>query len=316
MTVLSRPDVLLPGETAGVSCRVVKTSDEPEQRIVVRVDMFDADDDVKVSGVILDNGGAGYKGDVVDVNASVPVPSNASGNYYFKATASPWSLNKAIVDRLESYPIDGTITYKWEGGYGVTQDVWYKGVRAARTDGDNTCYCSGLSFECFVLPWNAYNAQYGHGQIGNIPNGTTMEAFRRVWYGNFPETEKLAARAIPEWGAGVEITDWEEAQEGDFVQLWRNSGSGHNPIFVNWIRNSSNEITGVRYWGTQGSTNGIGYNEEDFGTWGSRMDRSRFYLARSKKPRDQADYDWALGYVDTKAWPSSVRSGVIEWAEY
>lgn len=315
VTVINRPDGLTPGGEAAVSFRIAKSADEPEKRIVVRVDLHDADTDAKVSESILDNAGQGYKGSEINLAAKVPVPADAAGSYYFKITASPWSLNRAIVARMKSYPTDGTFRYKWEGGYGVTQDVPYKGTVIAPSSNDNTCYCSGLAFELFVLTWNDYNAQYGHSQIGDIPNASTMQAFRRVWYGNFPETEKLATRAIPEWGAGVEITDWEEAQEGDFVQLWRHSGSGHNPVFVNWVRNSQNQITGVNYWGTQGSTNGIGIARENFGAT-RNMNRNRFYLARSAKPRDQADYDWALGQATTKGQPSMVNSSVGNWTIY
>ena len=114
---------------------------------------------------------------------------------------------------------------------------------------------------------------------------------------------------------GREITDFEEAQEGDFVQLWRHSTSGHNPLFVNWIRNSSNVITGVRYWGSQGSTNGIGYNTESFGV-STGINPARFYIGRAAKPRDQADYDWALGQASSQSSPSIVPAAVDEWRQY
>ncbi len=313
--IVSRPDGLIPGGEAKISYRITKSASEPEKRIVVRVDLHNADTDEKVSEAILDNDGQGYKGEVVNLAADVPVPADAAGAYYFKITAAPWSFNRAIVERMKSYPTDGTFTYRWTTGYGVTRDVVYKGSVVAPSDNDNTCYCSGLAFEVFVLAWNDYNARYGHTQIGDIPNASTMQTFRRVWYGNFPETEKLATRAIPEWGAGVEITDWEEAQEGDFVQLWRHSSTGHNPVFVNWIRNNRNQITGVRYWGSQGSSDGIGFGRESFGET-RNMDRDRFYLARSAKPRDEADYDWALGVRTTKGQPSLVNSAVGNWAYY
>jgi hypothetical protein len=129
------------------------------------------------------------------------------------------------------------------------------------------------------------------------------------------DAEKLAVRAIPQYGAGVEITDFEEAQEGDIVQFWRHSGSGHNPVFVNWVRNASNQITGVRYWATQTSTNGIGYLTESFGAT-SGLNSARFYIARAVKPRDQADYDWALGSADSQASPTAVTSGIAEWNRY
>src|SRR5690606_37759591 len=126
-----------------------------------------------------------------------------------------------------------------------------------KPSGDTT-YCSGLAFEACIIPFNNYNATYGHQFIGNIYSASQMEIFRRRWYGTeglSGGAERLAGDAIPEWGVGVRITDFEEAQEGDFVQLWRHSGSGHNPLFVSWRRNTSGGIRGVNYWGSQNSSN-------------------------------------------------------------
>ena len=45
-------------------------------------------------------------------------------------------------------------------------------------------------------------------------------------------------------------------------------------------------IIGVRYWSTQGSTSGVGYNEEFFGASGSRIDPGYFYASRMAMPED------------------------------
>jgi len=313
--ITNAPSSISPGQSITISTQFSKTSDEPEKRIVLRLDLHNSDTHLKVAGAIADNGGAGYTGSTGTIPCTITIPSNATGSYYFKATVAPWSLNRAIVAHYKTYPTDGTFTYLWSGGgYGVTQTVMYLGAVAAPKPAGDTCYCSGLAFETCVLPFNAYNATYNHPYIGNIYTPANMETFRKVWYG-VTDAEKLAARALPEWGAGREITDFEEAQEGDFVQLWRHSGSGHNPVFVRWLRNSSNQITGVRYWGTQGSTNGIGYNNENFGT-SSGMNRSRFYIGRAAKPRAPADYDWALGQASSQETPSTVSSSITDWFLY
>jgi hypothetical protein len=307
-----------------VAVQFTKSADEPEKRVVIRVDLHDADTNQKVSGGIQDNGATGFTGDSGAVVCSVPVPANASGAYYFKAWVSPWSLNRAIVAQYKSYPTNGTFTYDWNssrpGDYGVTQDVMYRGVNVAPDYPGNTTYCSGVAFETCIVALNKYNSQYGHPYIGNIVTGTQMVEFRRIWYGNVnpggPEL-KLAAEAIPIWGVGIEVSNLEEAQEGDFVQLWRNtvSLSGHNPLFVSWKRDSSGPITGVNYWGSQGGSNGIGYRSENFGTT-SGVDATRFYIGRVRKPRDQADYDWALGVADTTPNLSVVPSAVNDWMSY
>ncbi len=293
----------------------IKSPAEPEKRVVLFLQLHQWPSRTRVARTIVDNGGAGLTGTSGTVTCQVQVPSNAGGSCYFTAYAVPWSLNRAIVANYKTYPTDGTFTYLWSGGgYGVTQNVYYLGTLVAPKPTGNTTYCSGLAFEAYVIPFNAYNATYGNSVIGSITTAAKMETFRKIWYG-VTDAEKLAARAIPEWGAGREITDLEEAQEGDFVQLWRWNGSGHNPLFVNWVRNGSGQITGVRYWATQSSTNGIGYNTESFGET-SGINRARFYLGRAAKPRDQADYDWALGQATTESRPSVVNAAVGDWARY
>lgn len=315
VTITDAPAIITPGQWVPVNVQFTKTSNEAEKRVIFRVDLHKAYTHERVAGWYADNNKAGYTGLAGSAVCNVGVPANVSGQYYFKAVMSPWSLNRAIVSHYRSYPTNGTFTYAWDSSYGVTQNVYYMGSLICPKPTANTCYCSGLAFEAAIIPFNAYNTTYGHARIGNIASAANMRTFRTIWYG-VTDSEKLAARAIPEWGAGREITDFEEAQEGDFVQLWRMSGSGHNPVFVNWVRGSSGDITGVRYWGTQTSSNGIGYNTESFGTTGSRMNRSRFYIGRLAKPRDQADYDWAIAQSDTSSAPSFVYSTIPEWTNF
>lgn len=286
-------EALSPGSSHTISVSFQKTTDEKEQRLCLILDLIrDTQTDV-VQSWVMDQSGNGYTQDSATVNFSITLPNEQENGWYLRATAAPWSLNRQSVTRYKSYPTDGTYPYAWvSGSYGVTQNLYYLSNLLCPAPGDNTTYCSGVAFETFLLTYQDYFALSGAGDsIGGL-SYNEMKALRLVWYG-VTDAEKLCARAIPQYGLGVEITNFEEAQEGDFVQLWRHSGSGHNVVFVNWMR-SGGQIIGVRYWSTQGSTNGIGTNVEYFGTT-SGMDADRFYIARLRKPRDKMDQLWALG---------------------
>jgi len=283
-----------------------------EKRMVFRVEARRLADDAVVGSVILDNGEHGYLGDSGELSGSVPIADPSGDQIYFHVRACPWSLNRAVVEQYTSYPTDGTYTYRWSGGgYGVTQDLYYLGALIAPTNAEHTTYCSGITFETFLKSWEIYNTAYGHSAIGTL-TASSMESYRRVWYG-VTDADRLVARAIADYDLGQEITDWEEMQEGDFVQFWRHSGSGHSVVFVGWERNpDTHQILGFHYWSSQSSTNGIGYGTEYFGdTWGVNPDR--FWPARLRKPRDAADVDWGLGESDTKATPTTLLLPECEW---
>jgi hypothetical protein len=92
--------------------------------------------------------------------------------------------------------------------------------------------------------------------------------------------------AMDNYGIGQRVSSWDDVQPGDIIQFWRHSGSGHNAIFIGWEVDGNGEVTGFTYWSTQGSTDGIGYNDEYFGTSGSRVDPSFFFAGRLAPPED------------------------------
>jgi len=319
VALVSPPATLQPGQATTINVQCTKTSNEVEQRLVLILELRRSSDNTVIHKVVSENAPDGHREASKTVAIPLTVPVGATGSHYFAAYASPWSMNKYFVTNYLGYPRNGTFTYLWSGGgYGVTQNCWYLGSLICPKPSGNTTYCSGLAFEAFLLPYNTYNTTYGHTRIGNITSSSQMETYRKLWYG-VTDAEKLSVRAITDYSLGREITDWEEAQDGDFCQFWRTSGSGHNPVFQKWIRNGAGQITGFTYWGSQGSTNGIGFNTESFavGT-GSGVRRDRFYLGRVKKPRDQADYDWAIGQASTVAQPTMIQTGsaVQEWDRY
>ncbi|MCC6546051.1 hypothetical protein IT570_02695 [Candidatus Sumerlaeota bacterium] len=292
-----------------------KPATTDEKRVVFFAELHDANTNALIAKKIFDNANNGYTGTGQNIAVSLTCPPTGTQPLNVQLYAVPWSLNRKVVEKYKTYPADGTFTYLWGGGgYGVTQDIYYKGTLIAPKPSGNTTYCSGLAFDCAITAFNEYNTTYGHASIGTMTT-SQMNSFRLVWYG-VTDAEKLAAKAIPQFGIGLEITDFEEAQEGDWVQLWRTSGSGHNPMFLSWLRNPSGEIVGMRYWGSQGSTNGIGIRNEYFTEGGGTMMKSRTYLGRLRKPRDQGDYNWAISQQTSATIPHSSMSTVSGWTLY
>src|SRR5208283_4408476 len=107
---------------------------------------------------------------------------------------------------------------------------------------------------------------------------TNFSNFKYHW---FCPTLKSAGpgEALTTYGMGTMVTDWNQAQFGDFVQIWRWNGSGHSMIFVDWVKDSTGTITGLKYWSSQKKTNGIGYNTEYFAET-KGIDRNRTFICR------------------------------------
>lgn len=195
-------------------------------------------------------------------------------------------FNTYVNNIIPTYPTDGSYGYYWpsSGGWlGTTEDIVYQGTTIAEGDPDGRSYCVGLTFEVFMKAWLEIDADYnGDGTI----NGMSVEdlyEFRLDWYvrelfGAGP------ADGVEFYGIGELVTDWDDVEEGDFIQFWRNSGSGHNAIFVDWEWDMDGNVIGFLYWSTQNSTDGIGYNSEYFGSGGSTVNPQYFFPARVYTP--------------------------------
>ena len=82
------------------------------------------------------------------------------------------------------------------------------------------------------------------------------------WFGS-PEDRSCLHTAIVGNGLGRRIDRIEDAGPGDFVQLWRTNGTGHSAVFLEAVREEG-RVVGLRYWSSQGSTNGVARNVERF----------------------------------------------------
>lgn len=191
-------------------------------------------------------------------------------------------INAMVIDMLETYPTDGSFEYYWpqSGGWiGNPSDIYYTNQLYAEGDDLNRSYCVGLTFEVFMRTMEEVDTlNNGDGTINGI-SINELDEFRLDWY-----VRDLygsgAVEAVENYGIGERVSSWDEIQSGDFLQFWRHSGSGHNTIFIDWEYDIDDNIIGFVYWSTQGSTNGVGYNSEYFGTSGSYVDPNYFFAAR------------------------------------
>lgn len=195
-------------------------------------------------------------------------------------------MNGYAVDILEEYPRDGTHPYSWVNTYtGVTRDLYYKGELIAwdNPNGSKSCYCCGLTFEDFFRAMQQLNSDLNLGEDINGMTAADMRYFIHLWFvqSTWGDGPGIALRYF---GLGDNISQFNDVKKGDYVQLWRTTGSGHSVIFINWTTNAAGDTTGIRYWSTQGSTNGINYNTEYFDGYGGTVNPDVTYFSRVFSP--------------------------------
>ncbi len=191
-------------------------------------------------------------------------------------------FSKLVMSVVKSYPTDGTHKYWWPKGSdwpGTTCDVEYQGVKACEADAEGRCYCCGLTFEVFVRAWKAWcEAKERPFAIPGV-DGEEIKDLRSDWFGSTGDKRTLIQHAIVSRGLGRAIEKPEDARPGDFVQLWRNNGTGHSVVFLEWKKGGDGKLKALRYWSTQKSTDGIGEREERVGG-DDGIDPAQVYIVR------------------------------------
>lgn len=180
-------------------------------------------------------------------------------------------LNNYVLYLVTTYEgIDSPylLSQDYEHYNGVTMDLYYQSKILARAnpDGSRSCHCVGLTFETFFRAMQERNKRLGI-DTDNFNNLTFDDLFDFLltWYvAKGPKVESNVAVAIEKYGFGKRIIEFEDAKPGDFMDINRVSGSGHTVVFIRWLRGDDNKIIGLRYWSSQKSTNGLGFNEEYF----------------------------------------------------
>jgi len=198
-------------------------------------------------------------------------------------------VNARIMRILGGYPTDGSYDYWWpddsNGWGGNPNDIYYDGALFAEGDPQQRSYCVGITFEVFMRAFEELDEDYG---LDGDLNGVSFDELydlRTDWYVRDLYGTGIV-EAMDNYGIGHRVSSWDDVRSGDIIQFWRHSGSGHNAIFIDWETDGGGDIVGFTYWSTQGSTDGIGYNDEYFGSSGSRVDPAYFFAGRVASPED------------------------------
>ena len=134
-----------------------------------------------------------------------------------------------------------------------------------------------------------YNKEQGCRQDLNGMKVEDFDDFISLWFVREAKSDGPGL-ALEAFGLGQKIEKMKDVIKGDFVQIWRTTGSGHSVIFINWTLNEEGDTTGMRYWSTQPGTNGIDYNTEYFNGYGGSIDKAHTYYSRGRKPEDFTDF--------------------------
>ena len=174
-------------------------------------------------------------------------------------------FNGYVVDAINdwsTYPKDGTYPYCWSYYGDECGDMWGMIWGTYYQDqevfpGGLDCFCSGHTLEVFFDAYERW--QVDHGVPLDTPYGDlTMNSldvgdFYQFWQGFGVTYYASAADAFEDAGIGHNIyeEDWDDAITGDFINISRDTGSGHSAIFVDWVYDGMHKA-GLRYYGCQG----------------------------------------------------------------
>ena len=229
--------------------------------------------------------GTGYAREITAQSADGTASDTLSITVEPEETPTVSNFNELVLTYLATYPTDGSNGYYWPSGSdwaGTTRDIWYQAVLVAEGDPQGLCYCVGLTWEVYMRAWEEVDRTTGGDGSINGLSVDDLYTFRVDWFVREVDGAGPSV-AMENYGVGEEITDPSKLLPGDFLQFWRHSGSGHNVVFIDWVK-AGGEIVGVEYWSTQSSTDGVGYNSESFGSSGSSIDPNLIYAGRGWMP--------------------------------
>jgi hypothetical protein len=193
--------------------------------------------------------------------------------------AQPEQAANDILAAARAIPDGGT--YVWNGGSGVPHEISHGGVTILEAQKKGT-FCSGFTFTV------AMEAARERGLLGG-KSADAVRQFQKEWYGSTKDAaERQCALAVERLGIGRELKKLEQAQPGDFVQIWRTNKTGHSVVLLDWVR-EGDQIVGIEYRSSQKSTDGVGDRIEYFADakgHDGKVDRRRTYVARLDEMRD------------------------------
>ena len=183
-------------------------------------------------------------------------------------TSRPADLRAAALDIAYSYDEGGG--YVWKDT-GVPEDLVYDGQPLLKKSEAGT-FCCGFTLA----------VAFRVGEEHDLFDGKTfdeLDQFYRDWYGmKAGPGDPLISTAMENLGVG-EAVEVEAAQAGDYLQFWRDNGSGHSVIFLDWLEEEGERV-GIRYRSSQTATDGIGDHTERFVGQGGKVKPDALFFAR------------------------------------
>lgn len=176
-------------------------------------------------------------------------------------------FNKYVLDIIKTY--QGSYPYLLNNDFdnynGVSEDISYQGriLLKAHPSGSRATHCVGITYEVFFKAMEQRNKDLGlpSESFRNL-TADQMWDFIMMWYvASGPKAQNNCAIAIEKYGFGKRIMDLADAKPGDFIDFSRENNTGHTAVFSDWIKEGG-RIIGLKYWSSQGSTQGVAYNEE------------------------------------------------------
>lgn len=270
-------------------------SDITTDRYFVILDIYDSQTNNRIERFVDDNVRSGYQVQNGTFSIKYRV-SKTVASVYFNAYLVPLqSMNHYMLDKIQTYPTDGTYSY-YSGGNGYTHDIYYDNRRIANDDvNGNACHDKGITFEVFAESMLTFLANSGQERFHQF-SGSRMEEVG-LGYGE----------TISGYGIGYELTDPTNLQAGDYVRVKRNDEKYYHGI-INETIIEGEQLIGIKYWSSQPETNGIGYKTEYFGDEGS-LYLNESYFARILKPFEPSDLSLLICETNTQNSPITVIDG-------
>jgi hypothetical protein len=226
------------------------------------------------------------------------------------------ALNPYVMKVISAYPLDGSYPYhcswtprEYDIYNGVTEDLWFKGMVVAKAypDGSRCSYCCGFTFEVFVRAMKLRNVQKGL-EPDDFNGMTFNDLFNllQLWY--IEGKGDSEQRGIVAYGLGHAVTDFEQVRPGDFLSYSTAGGGGHAVVFVDWIRDDTNKIVGMKYFSSNLSgSKGVGYGTGQFsdsnngrGLLRNSLRIARVGAVKDYKPFNRADIPQRNAYLPTQ----------------
>lgn len=208
-------------------------------------------------------------------------------------------VNATVVSTAREFERSyGALPYRWvDGATGSPVPVVFDGKLILEGDPYGV-HCSGFTFAVAMKAMESFGTRNYR-----LRDSSHMRAFQREWFAATDDSEELGPiQAMRNFGLGTQVHRMDDARSGDFVQMWRENGSGHSAVLLDLI-SENGQVVGIRYLSAQQTeTNGIGVREEYFSdnrpyyvTTGGHntpvrremrtpktgtLDRGRFYVGR------------------------------------